>query len=251
MHPLILLATALLAQAAPPSPSASPEAEAAQPAPEPVLLDEKSLVETDNYVVRLSLPTDEDRAIWLQPGIRVELAIGGAHLWGRGPAPTLSLVEFRVRARFLLEERWSLSAEFGYGIVVENVFSGLRWAATLGPTFHPVPPLGISLGLGYGGFAGAFGDDRAPPSGVASRTLSDREALSACEGGGWVGRARVEYLFVVGQLFSTGPFISGDMQWTGCEQGLGDVDRETGLRPAARQWWLHGGGSAGWWLSWR
>ena len=72
-----------------------------------------------------------------------------------------------------------------------------------------------------------------------------------CNGSGWVGQARVEYLFVVGPLFATGPYLVADGQWTGCTEDFSRTDRETGETAVGRQWWLHLGGAVGWWLSWR
>ncbi|MGI5861334.1 MAG: hypothetical protein ACOX6T_04655 [Myxococcales bacterium] len=214
---------------------------------------EREAVEDDGYEVRLSLPTEDDRAAWLQPGLRVELAIEYGVLLPHGPAPRIGGFTAHVRPRLRIDELWSIAATFGY-TVVRGDYQGVRWSAVVEPIFHPIPSLGISLALGYGGLSvtrtsGSFPVGSSTETG--SRTLSDGERLYACSGGGWVSQARVEYLAVVGPLFSTGPYLVADGQWTGCEQSFGKIDRETGEQAMGRQWWLSLGGAIGWWLSWR
>ena len=86
---------------------------------------------------------------------------------------------------------------------------------------------------------------------VATTTFGAGTTLGSCSGGAWVGQARAEYLFVVGQLFATGPYLEANAQLTRCQQELGRVDRETGNPIYARQWWVHQGAELGWWVTWR
>ncbi len=214
---------------------------------------EREAVEDDGYEIRLSLPSEDDRAAWLQPGLRVELAVEYGVLLPNGPAPRIGGFTAHVRPRLRIDELWSIAATFGY-TVARGDFQGVRWSAVVEPIFHPIPSLGVSLALGYGGLSvtrssGSFPAGSSTETG--SRTLGDDERLYGCSGGGWVSQARVEYLAVVGPLFSTGPYLVADSQWTGCEQSFGKTDRETGEQAMGRQWWLSLGGAIGWWLSWR
>ena len=216
---------------------------------------ERELVDDEGYQVHLSLPTEDDYAAWLIPGLRVELGLNHGFLSGLAPAPRLSLTAFQLRTRLRVDPFWSVGATFGYAIATGS-YTGTRWHVSIEPVFHPIPSLGLSLGLGYGGLdvtENASGGE--PPAGAAaetaSRTLGKSERMFACAGGAVVSQARLEYLMVVGPLFSTGPFVQADLQWTGCQEDFNQVDRETGKQVRGSQWWLHRGGALGWWFSWR
>ena len=230
------------------APQAAPEEPAA-----PVVRSEKEAVEKDDYKLSLSLPTEDDRAAWARPGLRIELGIEGGLLAPTGPSPQLWGVGLRLRTRVRLDTQWSLAASFGYALA-RGSYDGFRWSALVEPTFHPIPSLGISLGVGYGGLSVTkkdLGDVPSVTGELASRTLASNEKMYTCGGSGWVGQARLEYLFVVGPLFSTGPYVVADGQWTGCTETFTRTDPETGQPAVGTQWWLHLGGGVGWWLSWR
>jgi hypothetical protein len=212
---------------------------------------EREGVTDDGYRVSLSLPTEDDRGSWTRPGLRVDLAVGYGVLLPSGPSPRVGAVSFQFRPRLRIDDLWSIAATFGYGLA-RGDYDGVRYSALIEPVFHPLPSLGVSLGVGYAGFS-VFGDFGAQGGAgeVASRTVGDGERLASCAGGGWMSQARVEYLAVVGPLFSTGPYLTADGQWTGCEESAGQKSLETGEAIVRRQWWLHLGGSLGWWLSWR
>jgi hypothetical protein len=229
--------------------------EPAPPAPETHVKEERELVDEDGYRVLLSMPTEDDRTAWLKPGPRVDLALEEGRLWGRGPAPLVTTTTAHLRLRMRIDRQWSIGLNAGYS-VARGAYTGTRWSAVVEPTFHPLPSLGVSLGIGYGGL-----DVRLPtapgrrgqgiPTEFYSRTLGDAEKMYACSGGAWVSQARVEYLWVVGPLFSTGPYLQTDLQWTGCQEKFTNIDRDTGQLAVGRQWWLHRGGALGWWFSWR
>jgi hypothetical protein len=245
---LATLLCAVLATSAEPAPQQPP------PQPPSKADSERAAVEDDDYRVSLSLPTEDDRAAWLQPGLRIELSVERGLLFAHGPAPRIGATAFELRPRLRLDRLWSIAATFSYGLA-GGEFTGTRWTALVEPIFHPTPSLGVSLAVGYGGLSvsRASGDrvGAASTSEIASRTLSDTEQISECSGGAWVWQARGEYLFVVGPLFATGPYVAGDAQWTGCTESFGKTDRETGHPALGRQWWLSLGGAVGWWFSWR
>jgi hypothetical protein len=242
MRQLIALAAALLL---------APAALAGEQ--ETKVMTERELVQDDGYKVSLSMPTEEDRSAWLQPGLRIDLGLEGGYLLGRAPSPKVWGPSLRVRARLRLDEWWSIAATLGYTIV-RGPYEGLRWTGLVEPIFHPLPSLGVSLAIGYGGLMVTEPSPRPPPNlgqEISTRVFTSSEHLSGCTGGAWVGQARVEYLWVAGQLFSTGPYLLADSQWTACTMDLAKTDRETGANVVARQWWLNLGGALGWWLSWR
>ena len=87
---------------------------------------------------------------------------------------------------------------------------------------------------------------------IASRDATDDETLAECSGGGWAANLRVEYLFVVGPLFATGPHMQAGTAWTRCAAAMrGATDNDTGEPIELRQWWTHWFWSLGWGLVWR
>lgn len=218
---------------------------------------EKDSVNDEPYVLRLSLPTQADIDAWKEPGIRVTLGWIQGRQYGTGPSPDLAPLGAALRPWLRISPHWSVGATFSWQAVTDDDFMGLKWGATVEPTWHPWRGLALSLGLGYGGLLGGrygssdwdSGEEGASQRPV-SRTLGDDESLSDCSSGGWLALARVEYQFVVGPLFSTGPFAQVDMQRTGCEKAIGG-DAETGKPIVLRQWWMHRGFNFGWWLTWR
>jgi hypothetical protein len=207
-----------------------------------------------DYQTRLSSQPEDEEALWIEPGLRIELALDRGILVPYGPSPRIETTTFRLRTRLRVDRLWSLAATFGYALA-RGELTGMRWSALIEPIFHPIPPLGISLGLGLGGLSLTRAGGGAPPAGaseeIASRTLADGERMYACSGAAWLSQARIEYLAIVGGGFATGPYLQADLQWTSCTEEFGTLDRETGQPALGRQWWLNPGAALGWWFSWR
>ena len=234
-------------------------------AAEPTVLTEKDLVEKDDYVLRLSLPTEQDLALWRSPGIRIALGYGYGRFFGTIPGTDFSAHHVILHPDFRIDDEWSIAATATYTIAGQDL-SALRWSVSLEPTWHPWKGLGLAVGVGY---AGILGDRDAssfvvmptdsysgsnveiPVAPTRSRSALNQEVLQSCNGSGWNTLARVEYLFVAGPLFASGPFLQGDWQWVACEQDFGDVDEATGRSITITQWWGHRGVSLGWWVEWR
>jgi len=225
----------------------------------PRKLTEKDLVEGDDYQLRLSLPTEEDFQAWRSSGFRVQLGIGYGNAKGRGESVAdFSSTVLILRPQVRLDDAWSIAASFAYDLTGGDL-DGLRWSAALEPVFHVVAGLSLSLGIGYAGIdADRVGG--APsgyqlvierPDATVSREAGPDEALAECTGGGWLALGRVDYQFVVGPLFATGPFLRGDYRWTRCSQEAGPTNNETGRPVEVRQWWQHASWSVGWLLTWR
>jgi hypothetical protein len=216
----------------------------------PAVVDEKesvSLQQTEH--VRLSLPTEDDRDAWQSPGLRLQLGYGYTALGGWGPAWSFRSHTVMLRPSVRIDGHWALGVAMVYGTGPY----GLRWSVTAEPTFFPWRQLAVSVGLGYGGL-----DVRASrvrvlggPGVTVSRTLGDDEKLDACTGSALSSVLRAEYLFVVGPLFASGPFVQANAQWTRCEDSFGQPDPETGRPPVLTQWWRQAGATVGWWLAWR
>lgn len=247
--PVALLLFAL-ARAAAPDAGAADVVDADGGAPVHVM-DEKEMVavgQTDQ--VRLSLPTESDQEAWRSPGLRVALGVGYGSMRGVGPAWSFRSLGFALRPSVRIDEYWELGATLLYG----SAPNGLRWSVTAEPSLHVWRNLTIGAGLGYGGLSVS---DSNRPSGLrgadepVSRTLSDSEQLQSCTGSALTALGRAEYLFVVGPLFSSGPFAQFQGQWTRCEAQFGRVDPETGRPVVLTQWWKQHGATFGWWFSWR
>jgi hypothetical protein len=216
------------------------------------VMDEKEMIavgQTDQ--VRLSLPTEDDGEAWENPGLRVALGYGYLVLRGSGPAWSFNSQSVALRPSVRIDRYWEVGTTLLYGTGP----NGLRWSVTAEPSFHPVKRLAVGLGLGYGGLSisdpnRSSGNLRGPDEAV-SRTLSDDERLQSCTGSALSGLGRAEYLFVVGPLFSTGPYVQAQAQWTRCEVQFGRVDQETGKPIVLTQWWRQQGAMLGWWFTWR
>lgn len=203
---------------------------------------------------RLSLPTEEDFEAWRQPGFRVQLAYAFGGLRGQSLTPSMTAHSAELRLGVRLDEFWSLYGTFRYA-VARGDRSGLRFSGTVEPTFHIIAGLSASLGVGIAGFVtGNSLGEVVPPDGgvVASYTYpTTQPPLGACTGEGVMALARLEYLFVVGSLFSTGPAVQTGLQWTGCRQSLDAIDFDTGEGVELKQFWTHHTWSFSWVLAWR
>jgi hypothetical protein len=233
-------------------------AEAAAPAaavsapPQVHVIDERERIElqqTDH--VRLSLPTQSDVDAWHAPGLHMQLGYAYGLVHGFGPAFSWRSQTFLLRPSVRLDEHWALGVTLLYGTGP----TGVRWSATAEPTFFPWRQLALSVGAGYGGLlvgnsAASTGGLQGPTE-VVSRELTGSERLNSCSGSALSTLARAEYLFVAGQLFSSGPFVGVSSQWTHCEQTFGRVDVETGRAIVLSQWWHEGAVDLGWWFAWR
>jgi hypothetical protein len=222
--------------------------------PPPRVIDEKELVDRGGMdQVRLSLPTQEDRDAWRGPGLRLQLGYGYGPQRGAGPAASFDSHSIVLRPSVRLDERWA----FGVGLLYGTGPVGARWSVTAEPTFYLWRQLALTAGLGYGGMVvvnpAPVVDAGQGAGEVVSRDLRDDEALSTCSGSALSALARLEYMFVVGPLFATGPFVQANAQWTRCQEtaGNGTVDNETGKPVVLSQWWRHRGLTFGWWLAWR
>jgi hypothetical protein len=239
-----MLVALLLAAAA--APAAPP------PAPAPHVIDEKertALEQTDT--VRLSLPTQSDTEAWAAPGLRLQLGYGYAVVRGAGPAWSFRSHSALLRPSVRLDERWAAGVALLYGTGPR----GVRWSVTAEPTFFLARQLALTVGLGYGGLS--VSDPAAPmgrlrgPDEAVSRNLDDDERLQSCTGSALTSLLRIEYLFVAGPLFASGPFLQAQGQWTRCQATFGRTDAETGRPIVLTQWWRQANAALGLWLAWR
>lgn len=244
---LIPLLLALAAET-PAAPAAAP---AAQP-PRVHVIDEKERVElqqTDR--VRLSRPTQSDVDAWRAPGLRVQLGYAYGMVHGYGPAFSFTSKSFLLRPSVRLDDQWAVAVALLYGIGP----NGLRWSATAEPTFFLWRQLAVSVGIGYGGLlvsnAAASTGGLQGPNEPVSRDLTGSERLNSCTGSALSTMGRTEYLFVVGPLFSSGPFVEASSQWTRCQASFGRTDPETGQAIVLSQWWHQAALDFGWWFAWR
>lgn len=213
-------------------------------------------LETDgDGPVRLSLPTESDRAQWLKPGFRLQLGLAYGGALGFGGAPSGHTVGPAVRAGLRLDRQWSLLVSFQYLFAWSNL-AGLRYAGTLEPVWHITEHLSLAVGLGFGGFVeGAT--DREDPDPKASTletsyTFPDASTpLPRCSGVGVNGLLRGEWSWVVGPRLSLGATLQVEGQWTGCVSDSSRVEPDTAEPIVRRQWWPHLALQVGVVTSWR
>lgn len=195
-----------------------------------------------------SLPVIDADLAWRQAGLRVGLGYVGGALFGARTAPEGPVHAGVLRAGARLDEHWSLLGGIEYG-VYDDVVRGLRYAVSVEPTLH-LGDLAFSLGVGLAGFV--FSTTGAPTPEpemglVASYSLTeDGPAIGSCAGSGVIALARADYAFVVSELFSTGPSLRADLQWTECVQSLGRTDPDTGEAILLFQDWRHASVALGW-----
>lgn len=205
---------------------------------------------------RVSLPTAEDRAVWQEPGFRLQLGFGYGGLLGLTGAPDATTYGAIVRAGVRLDGPWALYTTLRYALATGGV-SGAHFAGTLEPTWHVTERLRLAVGLGFAGFAEGEGVRDEPNEAerdglVATYTYPKASPpLPSCSGTGSVALARVGYWFVLGPLSSAGVSLQTDAQWTGCEEELHRVEPDTARPILRRQWWFHQGWSMTGGFEWR
>jgi hypothetical protein len=203
--------------------------------------------------VRLSLPSESDRAAWGRSGFRLGLGVLYGALRGDGGVPSSSMLGLAIRPGVQLDADWAIYLPLQYAALA----SGARFVASIEPTWHVTPYLAVGLGLGYGGLIGQS-------TGVLGPTVPDlyaigqsytfvdtRTPLSQCDGVGLAVHGRVELGYVLGPRSRTHLALELFRQWTGCEQGSGSVDAYTGVEPVSRQLWTDVGLSLAWGIEWR
>lgn len=205
--------------------------------------------------VRLSLPTESDRAAWRTPGFRLQLGVAYGRIYGIGGPPDGRLLGPILRTGLRLDEDWSLLATLQY-TVASGQMSGLRFAGTVEPTWHITQNLGLAFGLGFGGLvegASSRTDPEAPLGTMGgSYTFPDASPpFARCEGLGVVGLARAEWMWVLGPRSSTGAALEVSGQWTGCVDETDRVEPDTAEEVVRRQFWPHVGATFNWVVAWR
>jgi len=211
----------------------------------------------DDGEPRLSLPSEADRAAWTRSGFRLALGLVYGQFYGLRGAPSGRLLGPYARFGLRLDRSWSLLASFEYaGASKTHELSGLRFAGTVDPTWHPIPSLGISLGFGFAGIVeGRTGRPDAEPLGSTldtSYTFPDASMpLPRCSGVGAAGLARVEWGYVLGPRSQTAVSVEALGQWTGCVDDANRVEPDTGKAIVRRQFWPHAGFTLSWGVTWR
>ena len=226
-------------------PSSAVEAPPAPPAEAP------PIAEDDEPLVRLSLPTIEDERAWRQPGFRLQLGYLRGWLMSPDEVPTGVTNGVVIRTGARLSDRWSLLASFRYQVLSVDG-TGFRYAGAVEPTLHLVKGLNLSVGLGLGGLiVTRVGEVRAEVGTHSFSFTGNDNQLRACDGAGFLAMTRLEYLWVLGPILSTGPSATAEVQTTGCVEKLDGTDADTGRPHRFEQTWRHVGVTLAWTVAWR
>lgn len=186
---------------------------------------------------------------WGLSGFRVQIRLGYESLaQDDGIGPDAGGLTLGVEPGVRLSEHFSLSATLRYSRLTGS-FDGMRWSSTADATWHP---FGGGLFLAGGiGYAGLLGNRR-----------WDEPLPHRCDGHGFVALARTGWLFPLGELFSTGPVVQLDEQWTRCAGAPRQVildepapdgpdEYETGFVDGERYSWRHRTLHFAWSFAWR
>lgn len=140
---------------------------------------------------------------WQLPGFRVQLRVGRESVSADDDVgPDASGLSLDVEPGMRLSRHFTLSATLRYTLL-GGAFSGTRWTTSADLAWHPWAG-GFFLAGGVG-YAGMFGNREVTAPGP-----------QRCDGDGIVALARTGWLFPLGELFSTGPVVQLDEQWTRC-----------------------------------
>jgi hypothetical protein len=250
-------ATPAPAPAPTPAPTAKPDAHATPDKVVVIPAPAKKRSDDDDGEPRLSLATEADRLAWQRSGFRLGLGLVYGRFIGLRGAPSGRLLGPYLRVGLRLDRSWSLLASFEYASASKtHELSGLRFAGTVDPTWHPIPSLSIALGFGFGGIVeGRTGRADPEPLGSTLDTSytfpNARTPLARCSGVGAAGLARVEWAYVLGPRAQTAVSLEAVGQWTGCTDDANRVEPDTGRAIVRRQFWPHTGFTVSWGITWR
>lgn len=210
---------------------------------------------------RVSDPLAGDREVWRTSGFRLQLGVGYALFAGGPTVPVVQSFDIAVNVGWRFTLRWGAMAAFRYAFLV-NGLSGVRWTATLEPVFHFGNGFWLSAGAGYGGIWGETGNREYPyrsvlsdPDQIDLNRPFDRAEVPPfvrCNGDGIAAVARAGLTLIVGDLFSTGPMIEIDGQWTLCsDEGFNQFVQDNEEIQIPKQWWSYFTVGASWIFAWR
>jgi len=217
----------------------------------------------DTVIVRDSEALQDKLADWTGSGFRLWLGFGYGFAAPLEGSPAMQSGYASVGAGWRFTEWLGLMAVFTYGVTREG-FNGMRWSGTLEPVLYLGTNFALSVGFGFAGLQGGRADVSADypysayiddPDRIELETTDAPEVpppFPSCDGDGMTAVLRASYLFTVGDLFSTGPMITLDGQWTYCADQQFYVRvpvEERDLVP--HQWWGQFDAALSWVAAWR
>ncbi|MFC1610610.1 hypothetical protein ACFL6C_06610 [Myxococcota bacterium] len=210
---------------------------------------------------RTSEELTDKHVAWAESGLRLHLSIGYQLNTATDPAPAATSVVPGLHVGWRLNERFSLFGAVQYSAMVGGELDGVRASVTVEPVWHATEGLSVALGLGYGAMLGSRQRYVQPTSYGALEAAAqpgrniELQPFNDCDGDGIVVLARATYLFRVGHLFSTGPMLHLDSQWTSCIDADYTVTDPAGAsfppKKVFRQWWWHRTVGLAWVFAWR
>jgi len=233
-------------------------ADPASPSAQPVTQSLQVIPDDADGAVRLSLPTEEDRAAWRRSGFRLALGVLYGQLRGTREVPDLTLKGVVIRPGIRIDPEWSVYLPLQYATTSKG---GARFAAAVEPTWHITPSFGVGFGLGYAGLIGIFPYDPELPNPGPEMELDNadqsytfgesKKAIRSCDGGGMTALVRAELGYVLGPRSRTHVALEALGQRIGCEEDGNGEDKFTGRQHQFRQWWGHSGVTLSWGIEWR
>ncbi len=206
---------------------------------------------------RFSLPTADERALWKEPGFRLQLGWAYGWLEGLDGAPSGRLMGPVLRVGVRLDDRWSMLGSFQYlAASADGGLSALRYSGTLEPTWHVSEQLSLAAGIGFGGIVegqtSRSNPEPQPSTLNSSYTFLDAQTpLPRCGGSGVAGLFRIDWTMALGPRSRAGVALEALAQWTQCSDNTGRVEPDTAEPIVRYQYWPHVGGMLAWVLGWR
>lgn len=200
---------------------------------------------------RSSDPLLTEEQQWRAEGFRLAL---GADRWtalGANGAPGATGFSFRLEPSYRFAENLSLGLGLRYTVLTQTL-EGLNFSATARARWHASNALRLFVGAGFVSSVGVSG-------------VSERDATFtplSCDGHGLAAESGIEYLWIVGPAFATGPALTFDLVNIDCGPDPDFLSTDAtaaaeeapstagALNPDAKEAW-HFAWTLGWRLQWR
>lgn len=162
----------------------------------------------DESVTRVSEVTTPLDEAWHTPGYRLELQVGYESLPSWQTVPSGAGIQLGLGSGWQLTRAWSVDLTMSYllFLATTGTLTGMRWAAAVGPTWHPWR--GVRLGAAVG-YANMLADWSTSPRNFTPAT-------GFCDGPTARGVLHATYLLPLTEWFAMGPMLQAGLAYTKC-----------------------------------